>query len=359
MPLTHLDMFRATMAHRRHEGFLFYAHFTELEEKKVRTDLRIPPAASLEDRFGMRGWVAVDPQPPKDAVKPDYSVYYRDLEVPTNSYIDGNGTLHVPGSVAHFTHYVSALRKAGSFQELEKYPFPSMRGHTDGHMAEAVRAAHAEGRYTVSWGGHMYEDSWQIRGYEEFLVDMIEKPEWCQYILDRIMENNLARVEASARAGVDMIRTGDDVANQVTLMFSREQWRRFMKPRWAKVFAAARRINPDIVIWYHSDGNITDIVPELIEIGVNVLNPLQPECLDLRLTKRRYGDKLVFDGTVGTQTTMPFGTAEEVRRVVRERAADLGGDGALILSPTHVLEPEVPTANVVAFMEEAASIGIA
>lgn len=357
MPLTPLSMFRATMAHQKHEGFLFYAHFTELEERKVREDLHVPAGQSLEDRFRMRGWTAVDPRPPKDAGKPDTMAYYRDMEVPAGSYIDGNGTLHVPGSVAHFTHYVSPLRGAQAFRDLEGYPFPGVRGHDGSHMAEEVRAAHAAGRYTVSWGGHMYEDSWQIRGYEEFLVDMIQRPEWCEYILDRIMGNNLARAEAAARAGVDMIRTGDDVANQVSLMFSREQWRRFMKPRWARVFAAARRIKPDIVLWYHSDGNIADIVGELIEIGVDVLNPLQPECLDLRELKRRFGDKLVFDGTVGTQTTMPFGSPGEVRRVVRERAETLGGDGALILSPTHVLEPEVPTANVAAFMEEAATVG--
>ena len=199
----------------------------------------------------------------------------------------------------------------------------------------------------------MYEDAWQIRGYEEFLVDMLQRPEWCEHILDRIQRNNLRRVEAAARAGVDLIRTGDDVANQISLMFSRDQWRRLMKPRWAEVFAAAKRIKPDVAIWYHSDGNVMDILPELIEIGVTVLNPVQPECMDLAEVKRRHGSELVLDGTVGTQTTMPFGTAEEVRRVVRERVYALGGDGALVLSPTHVLEPEVPVANVVAFFDEA------
>jgi uroporphyrinogen decarboxylase len=112
-----------------------------------------------------------------------------------------------------------------------------------------------------------------------------------------------------------------------------------------------RSINPDIQIWYHSDGNITDIIPELIDIGVTILNPLQPECLDIHKLKQEYGKHLVFDGTVGTQTTMPFGTPDEVRRVIRERKEKLGQDGALILSPTHVLEPEVPIENILAFVE--------
>ena len=130
-----------------------------------------------------------------------------------------------------------------------------------------------------------------------------------------------------------------------------------MKPRWAKVFAAARAIKPDIQIWYHSDGNIMDIIPELIEIGVTILNPVQPECLDPREVKRRFGSRVVIDGTIGTQTTMPFGTPAEVRRKVRESVETLGGDGGLILSPTHVLEPEVPTANVQAFVDAAKEFG--
>jgi uroporphyrinogen decarboxylase len=276
------------------------------------------------------------------------------MEIPAGSTIDGNGTLHIPGSVAHFTHYVSPLRNSSRLADLEQFPFPSVASHSDSHMAQAVRAAHDAGRFTVSWGGHMYEDAWQIRGYEEFLMDMLQRPEWCEYILDRLMANDLRRAEAAARAGVDLLRTGDDVANQIALMFSREQWRHLLKPRWAKVYAAARAIKPDIAIWYHSDGNILDIIGELVDIGVTVLNPVQPECFDPVAVKRRYGSRLVLDGTIGTQTTMPFGSADEVRRIVRERVATLGADGGLVLSPTHVLEPEVPVANVAAFFEEAA-----
>lgn len=143
----------------------------------------------------------------------------------------------------------------------------------------------------------------------------------------------------------------DDVANQRSLMFSIGMWRTFMKPRWAEVFSLARDIKPDIQIWYHSGGNIEEIVPELIEIGVTMLNPVQPECLDPVSLKRRCGGALVFDGTIGTQTTMPFAEPHEVRRVVEERVRTLGRDGALILSPTHVLEPDVPLENVRAFIE--------
>jgi uroporphyrinogen decarboxylase len=135
-------------------------------------------------------------------------------------------------------------------------------------------------------------------------------------------------------------------------MFSIEHWRSLIKSRWAEVYAAAKAVKPDIRIRYHSDGNIGSIIPELIEIGVDILNPIQPECLDVADVKKKYGDQLVLDGTIGTQTTMPFGTPVDVRRVVRERISILGKDGALILSPTHILEPEVPIENIMAFVQE-------
>ena len=124
-----------------------------------------------------------------------------------------------------------------------------------------------------------------------------------------------------------------------------------MKPRWAKVCHAARSIKPNIQIWYHSDGNIEDIIPELIEIGITILNPVQPECMDPFDIKRKYGDKIVLDGAVGTQTTMPFGSPDDVRQTVREHIETLGRDGAYIVSPTHVLEPDVPIDNLHAFVE--------
>jgi uroporphyrinogen decarboxylase len=203
----------------------------------------------------------------------------------------------------------------------------------------------------------MYEDAWQVRGYEPFLMDMIAEPEWAHFILDRFMERNLLAATAAAEAGADELYTGDDVANQNALMFSPEHWRTFIKAKWARVYAAAKAIKPDIRIWYHSDGNITEIIPELLEIGVDIFNPLQPECVDLLEIKKRYGHRLVIDGAVGTQTTMPFGSPADVRKCVEERVRTLGSDGALIISPTHVLEPEVPVENIRAFVSACREFG--
>ncbi len=350
---TQLDLFRATMAHQPHDEFLYYAHYTPDLLERMKAHLGAADEREISEKLGMYQPVGVGLTPPSGYKAPDFSRYFEGFDRPANAFINGLGVLEIPGSSYHFTHYVSPLRNASSIDEIRDFPYPTSSGWVDQGMAQAVKSAHEQGLVTMSWVGHMYEDSWQIRGYEEFLMDMIAAPEIPEYILDRVYERNLANAIAAARAGVDILQTGDDVASQRALMFQKDQWVRFMKSRWSRVYAAARAIKPDIQIWYHSDGNIEEIIPDLIEIGVTILNPVQPECVDPVKLKREYGKHLVFDGVVGTQTTMPFGTPDDVREAVRMWKRELGGDGALILAPTHVLEPEVPIENIMAFVETA------
>jgi uroporphyrinogen decarboxylase len=351
MGISQLECFRATVQHQKHEQYLFYADFTPDLERRVREELGLSAETNLRDYFGMFNPQVVVPRPPENLVEPDFSQYYTGLEIPANAIINSLGVLCVPGSMYHFTRYISPLRNAQQFEELESFIYPNIEGYTEEYMADEVKTAHMQGKAVNCWVGHMYESAWQIRGYEEFLMDMLTQPEWCEYILDRITETNKKVAIAGAKAGVDFLRTGDDVANQITLMFSIEHWRKFIKPRWAEVYAAAKAIKPEIQIWYHSDGNIESIIPELNEIGVTILNPIQPECLDPIKVKQKYGVQLVLDGTLGTQTTFPFGTPEDVRNLVRERIKTVGYDGALILAPTHVLEPEVPIENIRTFID--------
>ena len=351
--MNQLECFKATTAHEKHDGFLFYADFTPDLEKKIRERDGLDSKADLRKHFGMFNPLQVELRPPEEFKKPDFSIYFDDIEIGKNAFINHLGVLETPGSAFHFTHYTSPLRNAETLEDLEAFPYPNVDGYTDDHFAGEVKAAHEHGRVASCWIGHMYEDSWQIRGYEQFLMDMATRPEWCEFIFEKIKQRNMTIACATARAGVDYIITGDDIANQKSMMFAPEQWRKLIKPRWAEVYAAACAIKPDIEIWYHSDGCIDEVIPELIEIGVTILNPVQPECIDPVDVKKRYGDKIVLDGTIGTQTTMPFGTPDEVRQVVKERMDTLGYDGALILSPTHILEPEVPIENIEAFVKTA------
>ncbi len=282
---------------------------------------------------------------------PDYSIYHPEHEDGKDGFtIDGNGCGHLSHGFHHFTEYISPMRNATSFEEIEKYPVVNKASWLDDKMRDARADAHREGKTTRVFVGHMYEEAWQVRGYEQFLMDLVTQREWAEVLLDRFCENNLHTAVAAAEAGYDCIATGDDVANQNALMFQPDLWREVMKPRWAKVIGAARNIKPDIHVWYHSDGNVWDILDDLVEIGITILNPVQPECMDPTAVRKRFGKRLAFDGCIGTQTTFPFGTPDDMCRTVLDLADSLDAKrGGLMLSPTHVLEPEVPPENIVAF----------
>ncbi|MDA0335887.1 MAG: hypothetical protein O2782_12030, partial [bacterium] len=298
--------------------------------------------------FDMDTGIGAGLQPPPGFAPPDHSVYHVGRKHGADGFtIDGNGCGHIDHGFYHFTEYISPLASAAGIEELEQYPIASRAGWLDTAMRQSVEQAQAAGRYTQIFVGHMYENAWQVRGYVPFLEDLLLRRDWAETVLDKFCDNNLLVAEAAGRAGFDCIGTGDDVANQQALMFQPELWRQVMKPRWARVIAAARAHKPDIHVWYHSDGNIWDILDDLVEIGITILNPVQPECMDLLAIRRRFGKRLAFDGCVGTQTTFPFGSAQDMRSRVQELAQSLHGtDGGLMLGPTHVLEPEVPAENV-------------
>jgi len=303
----------------------------------------------LDSHFEIDNYGNVMPDKPPGYTTADFMRYYRDLDPAEIARVDGIGVARKKGSMYHFTERISPLRNATRFSDLEEYPIETCENWDTSRMAAKVEDRHKQGLIAGMQLGHMYESAWQIRGYEQFLTDMMAQPEWSEYLLDRFMERNTNLAVAAAEAKVDVILCGDDVANQNALMFRPEHWRRFMKVRWAKVWAAAREINPNMQIFYHSDGNIETIIDELLEIGVTILNPLQPECMDLDLIARNYKGKVLFDGAIGTQSVMPFGTPDDVRACVRERVAQFGQD--LVMAPTHILEPEVPIANIKAFFE--------
>jgi uroporphyrinogen decarboxylase len=260
---------------------------------------------------------------------------------------------HKKGNVAHFTELQPSMARFESLAEFEAYPYPDpVPEYNWAAMPDRVRAIQSQDRIAVAnMGRTLFEIAWHMRGMEGFLVDMVLYPELTNYQLDRVGAIRCEFARRYAAAGCDILGLGDDVSTQLAMMMKVETWREYLKPRLAAVIRAAKAVKPDILVYYHGDGNLQAIIPELIEIGVEILNPIQPECMDPVAIKRQYGDRLSFSGTVGTQTTMPFATPDEVRQVCRQRIRDVGRGGGLSLAPTHVLEPEVPWANIQAFIE--------
>lgn len=191
----------------------------------------------------------------------------------------------------------------------------------------------------------VFETAWALRGLERTLTDFIENPDFADRLLDIPYRYHLAAAQRLAAMGVDMIWIGDDVGGQTGMLLSPALWRRFLRPRLASFIEAVKGVNPRLKIAYHSDGQILPIIPELIEIGVDVLNPIQPRCMDPAEVKRRFGDRLSFWGTIDEQHTLPFADAGSVAREVRERIATVGRGGGLIIGPTHHVQLDTPMEN--------------
>jgi len=263
------------------------------------------------------------------------------------------GVGHKKGSLAHFTEMQHPMENFQKLAEFEAYPYPdATSGYDWNAFAGRVEAIRARDLVVVAaMQMTIFEIAWYLRGMETFLMDLLLNPDLANYHLDRITEIRCEMAKRYAAAGCDVLSLGDDVSTQLAMMMKVATWREFLKPRLAKVIQSAKSVRPDMLIFYHGDGNLQAIIPELIEIGVEILNPIQPECMDPVIIKKQYGERLSFWGTIGTQTTMPFGTAVEVRQVCQKMIQKVGRGGGLGLAPTHVLEPEVPWANIQAFVD--------
>ncbi|HHW09249.1 MAG TPA: hypothetical protein GXX29_04690 [Firmicutes bacterium] len=349
--MTDLAVFKATVSHEAPDRILYKASFSDDLTRRL---VEYIGHERIHEHFGFWTPVFVSPRAkPTEPPKEKFARYWRNRDLPEGTTINAYGVASVPSGYYHFWGYLSPLAEAESLAEIESYPLPEFIDTESEieRLREQVKQRHAKGQVVAGSVGHIFEIAWQIRGYEQFITDLVVNPSWAQCLLERVGEMALKKAKAAAAAGVDYLHCGDDVADQRSLMFAPDIWRRFMLSQWRQVWQEARRINPDILIWYHSDGNIIDIIPDLIDAGLNILNPLQPECLDIDKVYRLYGSVLTFDGTIGTQSTMPFGTPQDVEKRVAGVIQAYGRSGGLIISPTHLLEPDVPVENVVALAE--------
>jgi uroporphyrinogen decarboxylase len=197
----------------------------------------------------------------------------------------------------------------------------------------------------------VFESAWALRGFEQLMVDFYMNPDLANDILDITFSYHVEIAKNMAKKGVDMIWLGDDIGSQDGLLLAPEVWREFLKPRMANIFGEIKNIDPKIKIAYHTDGNNYDIIPELIEIGLDVLNPIQPECMDPEFLKSKYGNELCFFGGIAVQSTLPNGTPEDVRKEVQKRRNTLGKKGGWICAPTHHIQLDTPIENFNAMLE--------
>ena len=257
----------------------------------------------------------------------------------------------------------------GSYTEMVRHPLAdlvdpstfSMPDFTREDRYNGARSLIAEyGKEYGIMGGcacTLFELAWYLRGMEQVLMDMVTDKDFTNAYLDRLM---VWIDEAGTRMvglGVDIIWIGDDFGTQDRMLIAPALFREFFKPRYDRLFRKWKTLNPQVKIAFHSDGNIYDIIPDFVDIGLDILNPVQPKSMDPARLKRDYGKHLSFWGTIDIQEVLPFGTPQDVANEVKLRLRTVGKDGGLIISPAHNIQPEVPLANILSFYETAKTAG--
>ncbi|MCC6728723.1 MAG: hypothetical protein IT208_05220 [Chthonomonadales bacterium] len=292
----------------------------------------------------------------------DRTAYH--AELPAGAVLDEWGIAHrLPDRAdpchRHLSGITSPMAALDSVRAVGDYPLPDIDAvYRYEHLPAQVCAYHDCGlAVCASMACTILEVAAYLRGTAELLIDLVDRPEIAEVLLGRIVDRRVVQARRFAECGADVLVTGDDVATQRGLLMSVALWRRWILPRLERVIAAAREARSDILIFYHGDGDMSAIVPDLIGAGVDILNPVQPDCMDLAALKHRYGDRLAFWGGIGTHTLLTRGTPDDVRREVRERLEAGAAGGGLLLAPTQMIGPEVPWENVEALVEAVRELG--
>jgi uroporphyrinogen decarboxylase len=201
----------------------------------------------------------------------------------------------------------------------------------------------------VSLGYALFERAWTLAGMENVLMAMATDRPFINRLLDRILEFDLAVIENACRHGVDIFRFGDDWGHQQGVLMGPALWREFIKPRFAEMCRLVKSKGKFTML--HCCGKVDELLPDMIECGLDIFNPFQPEVMDVFEIKRRYGSELTFYGGISIQRTLPFGTPAQVRDEVRRLLDEVGEQGGYIASPSHDIPGDARPENVAAMIE--------
>jgi uroporphyrinogen decarboxylase len=270
------------------------------------------------------------------------------------AYEDAWGIVFRPGADGVYEQWVRGPFLDSDDLASFAWPGPDSLDSVD-TVAERVRKGGGE-HATITSVNYPFKICWQMRGLESFLCDTLLEPDFARALWKRVADYEQDKAVRAAGAGVDVVAFVGDIAMQNRLMLSVPAWRAIDKPLFADMIAAVKRANPSTRIMYHSDGNLLEVIDDLIEIGVEILNPVQPESMDPADLKRRYGRRLVLNGAVSIQRTLPFGTVADVHAEIGDLIRDCAPGGGFILAPSNHILSDVPFENVLEMYRTAGSM---
>ena len=260
-----------------------------------------------------------------------------------------------------FGHYTEICRHplAGEKRLLDSYRVPDADRDSvvAGRLASVMQRYGAEKYIVGACASTLFEGAWYLRGLEQFLTDMMTDEGYTNALLDKMMEYPRKICRKFIEMGVDMIWMGDDIAAQHGMLMSPALWRKYLKPRYAKLFAMMKCQKKDIKLCYHSCGNPEAVLPELIEIGLDVLNPIQPLAMDPPTIKKKYGEEVTLFGGFDIQNILPKGSRDEIDAEVRRLIEGCAAGGGFIIAPAHNVQSDTPFENIEAFYEAVEKYG--
>lgn len=239
--------------------------------------------------------------------------------------------------------------------QLKAFPFPDPDWWDWTPLPAVIDHLNRDQRYHVRFRiGSVFEVAWQLRGLSAFLTDLAMEPALPKYIMERLTDiyvENTRRVLDLAADKLDAVYFYDDVATQKSLLISKSMWAEFIRPCHQRIIDVAKSY--DVAVMYHSDGALRPLIPELIEMGVDILNPIQADAkgMEPEALKADFGDRLTFHGGIDIIRTLPQGTTSDVRAEVQERIRVLGKDGGYILCSSHHIQSDTPLENVLAMYD--------
>lgn len=293
---------------------------------------------------------------------------------PFDTYATGEGVRHtwadewgvVWRRAAYYYDMIDfPLKDASGVDDLSHYQVPDPRDPGRVRwLAERAQAARQNG-FAVTLdplAGGILEMAASMRGHTNFFMDMAGNVELAEAILDLVTDFFVAYYEEALSAAgdnIDIVFFGDDYGMQSGMIMSPALWRKMIKPRLARLIQKIKSF-PNIRYQHHSCGGIAPIIPDLIEIGVDILNPLQPSAkgMDLPHIKQLYGKNLIFHGAIDQQGTLPHGNSEQVRQEVKARVRDLAPGGGYIVAVSPNIQADVPPENILALYQSVRELGV-
>jgi len=245
--------------------------------------------------------------------------------------------------------FLIRIRPLEKSPTLKDYNFPNPKEpYLFNSLKEAIEKYGDEYFILLDQGWTLFERAHCLRGFENLLMDFTLNKKFVEKLLDRITEYAVSMAKEAIKLGVDGGYTGDDFGGQNGLLFSPKLWKKLFKPRYKEIWGVFKKAN--LPVFHHSCGDIRVILPDMLEIGLDVLNPVQPQAMPIEELAKEYGRDLTFWGGISTQKTLPFGTEEEVEEEVLRCIRILGKNNGYIIGSSHDMTSDIPLENFDAFL---------